>query len=154
VADTTVLLVGHGSRAPGANAEFEELVAAFRASEPGLRVEVAYIELARPLVAEALAALAPRTRRIVIVPLFLFASGHVKNDLPLAADSARARFPATEILVAPCLGVHPALVSLAWDRAAPPLSDEPSVRKRTLLLVLGAVRATPTRMATSARSLA
>jgi sirohydrochlorin ferrochelatase/(2Fe-2S) ferredoxin len=93
--------------------------------------------LARPLLADALDALAPVTRRIVIVPLFLFASGHVKNDLPLAADAARARFPATEILVAPSLGVHPALVSLAWDRAAPAISDDPSVRGRTILLVVG-----------------
>ena len=137
MADTTVLLIGHGSRESGANAELEALVAAFRATRPELRVELAYIELARPLVAEALEALAPETRRIVVVPLFLFASGHVKNDLPLAVDAARARFPATEIVIAPCLGVHPGLVSLAWDRAAPAIPEEPAARARTLLLVVG-----------------
>ncbi len=135
--DTTVLLIGHGSREPGANAELEALVSAYRAAHPELRVEVAYIELARPLVAEALEALAPQTRRIVLVPLFLFASGHVKNDLPLAVDAARTRFPATELAVAPCLGVHPALVAMAWDRVAPAIPEEPPARARTLLLVVG-----------------
>ncbi len=135
--DTTVLLIGHGSREPGANVELEELVAEYRAAHPALRVEVAYIELARPLVAEALAALAPETRRLVLVPLFVFAAGHVKNDLPLAVDEARARFPGTEMVVAPCLGVHPSLVSLAWDRASPAIPEDPAARAKTLLLVVG-----------------
>jgi len=137
VADTTVLLVGHGSRESSANAEFEALVATYRAAHPELRVEVAYIELAKPLVADALAALAPESRRLVVMPLFLFAAGHVKNDLPIAVDDARALFPATEIVVAPHLGVHPKLVSMAWDRIAPILPAEPAARAKTLLLVVG-----------------
>ena len=95
-------------------------------------MELAYVELAQPLVPAALEALAPDTRRIVVVPLFLFAAGHVKNDLPLAVDAARARFPATELLVAPCLGVHPSLISLAWDRVAPAIPEEPAARAKTL----------------------
>jgi sirohydrochlorin cobaltochelatase len=137
VVETAVLLVGHGSREAGANAELEALVSAFRASCPAFRVEVAYVELARPLVADALGALAPETRRIVVMPLFLFAAGHVKNDLPLAVDAARARFPATEIVIAPCLGVHPTLASIAWDRVAAAVPEEPAARAKTLLLVVG-----------------
>ena len=137
MADTTVLLIGHGSREAGANTELEALASAFRAAHSEYRVELAYIELARPLVAEALDSLSPETRRLVVLPLFLFASGHVKNDLPLAVDAARARFPATEIVVAPCLGVHPSLVSLAWDRVAYAIPEEPTARAKTLLLVVG-----------------
>jgi sirohydrochlorin cobaltochelatase len=135
--DTTVLLIGHGSRESGANVELEGLVDAFRAAHPELRVEVAYIELAKPLVADALDAIAPETRRLVLVPLFLFAAGHVKNDLPLAVDAARAKFPRTEIVIAPCLGVHPSLVAMAWDRAATAVPEDPAARAKTLLLVVG-----------------
>ncbi len=135
--DTTVLVVGHGSRENGANDELEALVATYRAAHPEHRVEVAYVELARPLVADALATLLPETRRLVVVPLFLFAAGHVKNDIPLAVDGARARFPGTDIVVAPHLGVHPALVSMAWDRVASAIPDDPAARARTLLLVVG-----------------
>jgi sirohydrochlorin cobaltochelatase len=137
VADTCVLLVGHGSRDAAANAELEALANAYRASRRDLRVEVAYLELARPLLPDALAMLAREARRVVLVPVFLFAAGHVKIDLPLAVQEARARFPSTSFVVAPHLGVHPALVSLAADRAetALPASDED--RRRALLLVVG-----------------
>jgi sirohydrochlorin ferrochelatase/(2Fe-2S) ferredoxin len=137
VADTCVLFIGHGSRDAGANPELEAVVSAYRASRPALRVEVAYIELATPLLANALAAIAPEVRQIVVVPLFLFAAGHVKNDLPLAVDHARRRFPSVHFAVAPCLGVHPSLVSIAYERAAAALPDDPLVRARTLLLVVG-----------------
>ncbi len=137
--DAYVLLVGHGSREPGANAEFEALAAAYGAARPHLDVEVAYVELARPLVAEALSSLAARagTRRIVVVPLFLFAAGHAKSDLPLLLDDARRRFPGVAIDAAPALGVHPSLVDVAYDRAAVALSGDAAVRARTLLLVVG-----------------
>jgi sirohydrochlorin cobaltochelatase len=137
VLHTTVLLVGHGSREERANAEVESLASRFRAAHPELQIHVAYIELAQPLLAAALTELAARTRRIVIVPLFLFASGHVKNDLPIATDAARSRFPNTELLIAPCLGVHPTMVAIAWDRVAAAIPQEASARARTLLLVVG-----------------
>ncbi len=135
--DVGVLLVGHGSRDAAANAELETLVAAYRASTPDARTEVAYIELARPLLSDALDAIAPTVRRLVVVPLFLFAAGHVKIDLPLAVDEARRRFPATSFVVARHLGVHPALVSLALARVEPLLPIREDERRRTLLLVVG-----------------
>jgi sirohydrochlorin ferrochelatase/(2Fe-2S) ferredoxin len=137
VADTCLLLVGHGSRDAGANAELESLASAYRASRRDVRVEVAYIELARPMLAEALAAIAPQARRVVLVPLFLFAAGHVKIDVPLALDEARAHFPATSFAVAPHLGVRPELVSLAVERAESVLPTAEQDRRRTLLLVVG-----------------
>ena len=137
VKDTCVLLIGHGSRDAGANAELDGVVSAYRASRPALRVEVAYLELATPLLADALAAIAPEVRRIVVVPLFLFAAGHVKNDLPLAVAHARREHPSVQFAVAPCLGVHPSLIAIAYERAAIELSDDPLVRARTLLLVVG-----------------
>jgi sirohydrochlorin cobaltochelatase len=135
--DTAVLLVGHGSREPDGNAEFEAVVASYRAARPELRVESAYIELARPLLAEAIDAIALAARRIVIVPLFLFSSGHVKNDIPLAVDAARRRFPHVELVAAPALGVHPALVSIAWSRASTVMTTDAASPEKTLLLVVG-----------------
>jgi sirohydrochlorin ferrochelatase/(2Fe-2S) ferredoxin len=137
VQSDAIILVGHGSREGGANDEFEALAQSYRASRPGARVETAYIELARPLLPDALAALATEVGRLVVVPLFLFAAGHVKNDLPLAVADARRRFPNATILVAPALGVHPRLIELAAARAEPALGDDVRVRAKTLLLVVG-----------------
>ncbi|WP_394825075.1 CbiX/SirB N-terminal domain-containing protein [Pendulispora albinea] len=136
-ADTCVLLVGHGSRNPEANAEFESLADVYRQARTDLAVQIGYIELARPLVPEALAMAARMARRVAVVPLFLFSAGHVKNDLPLAIDEARRRFPSRTFAVAPALGVHPSLVAMAHDRVAPLLSDDAAQRARTMLLVAG-----------------
>ncbi len=89
----SVLILGHGSRRPASNAQFEELARRWRARRPDLRVAHAYIELCDPLLPEGLAALAPGSDRVTVLPLFLFAAGHVKGDVPEALSEAQARFP-------------------------------------------------------------
>ena len=135
--DDCVLLIGHGSREAASNAEFEAIASAYRRAQPHLRVETAYVELASPLVAEALESLAGRMPSLTVVPVFLFAAGHVKNDLPLAVAEARRAHPDCCITVAPALGVHPSLAELAHERAAAWLPSEPTARAKTLLLVVG-----------------
>lgn len=135
--DTGLLLIGHGSRDDASNAEFEALVAEYREARPGVVVEHGYIELATPYLADALSALAARVSRVAVVPLFLFAAGHVKNDIPLALQKARAEHPGVRFSAARHLGVHPALVELAFERAAPALPADPAARGRTALVVVG-----------------
>jgi sirohydrochlorin ferrochelatase/(2Fe-2S) ferredoxin len=127
--------VGHGSRDPTANQEFEAFAAAYREARPGAQVVVGCIDLARPLLAEALATAAASSPRVLVVPLFLFAAGHVKNDVPLAVDAARRRFPDTTFSVAPHLGVHPALAEVAFARAEVALGDAAARGKSVVLLV-------------------
>lgn len=134
---TSVLILGHGSRRPRANAEFEALVAAFRRRHPAVDVAHAYIELAAPLLDEALAAAAARADRVLVVPLFLFAAGHVKDDVPRALQRARSAFPAVRFDAAPALGVHRAMSDVALARLAgalPMLAPETS---GTALVVVG-----------------
>ena len=118
---TAVLILGHGSRSAAANAEFEAFVGAYRLARPGLHVAHAYIELALPLLGEALAGLAKGADHVVVLPLFLVAAGHVKHDLAEAVSQARRDFPAVRFTAARPLGVHPGLVDLALERALPAL---------------------------------
>src|SRR6266700_1161890 len=119
---TAILIVGHGSREIRANVEFEELVAAYRATvdERGQAVTIAhaYVELAQPLLDEALSSLASSHRRIVVIPLFLFLVGHAKNDIPIALARARAAHPDVDFLSGRELGVHPTLLEIAFERGA------------------------------------
>jgi sirohydrochlorin cobaltochelatase len=133
----TILILGHGSRRPRANAEFEALVARFSARRPAREVGHAYIELAEPLLADGLAAAARAAERVTVLPLFLFAAGHVKGDLPAALAEARRRSPATRFEAAPALGVDPALVALALARAAAAVPPEGAEAARTVLLAVG-----------------
>jgi len=132
---TGLLIVGHGSRDPNANVEFESLVDAYRAARPDLDVAHGYVELARPSLATALRELAQRTDSVVVLPLFLFAAGHVKNDIPLALSQMRQEFPAVRFTVANALGVHPNLVALAFERARAALESVREVAKTAVVVV-------------------
>ncbi len=137
MSDTSVVLLGHGSRDPAANEEHEGLAQAYRNRRPDLRITTAYVELGRPLLADALQEAAASAKRVIVVPLFLFWAGHVKNDVPLALWEARRRFPDVTFAASQALGVHPSLVEVAWERAATAVSEDAGERARTLLLVVG-----------------
>lgn len=134
---TAVLILGHGSRVARANAEFEALVAAFRARRPDLDVAHAYIELAAPLLADGLSRAAGRAERVVLLPLFLLAAGHVKDDVPEALAAARAAFPGTRFEAARVLGAVNGMADLALARAAERLPLRGPEAARTALLVVG-----------------
>jgi sirohydrochlorin ferrochelatase len=130
---TAILVLGHGSRRARANEEFELLVSRFRARRPDLDVAHAYIELASPLLQEGLAQLAPRADRVVVVPLFLFAAGHVKEDVPRSLAAARAGFPSVRFEATRPLGVHRAMVELALLHARDALAPGASAAETVLL---------------------
>jgi sirohydrochlorin ferrochelatase/(2Fe-2S) ferredoxin len=132
---TGLLIVGHGSRDSNANAEFESLVAAYRAARPDIDVTHGYVELARPSLATALGDLAQRGDSVVVLPLFLFAAGHVKNDIPLALSQARQDFPSVRFTVTNALGVHPNLVELAFERARTALDGARDPAKTAVVVV-------------------
>ncbi|GAB3317373.1 ferredoxin [Haloplanus rallus] len=113
--DDAVLLVGHGSRREKSNEQVRTLAADLEA-ELDLPVDAAYLELADPPIGEAIETLAPACRTLTVVPLSLFGASHVKNDVPLAVQTARARHDDLTIHYGSHLGVHPSLVDLLDDR--------------------------------------
>ena len=132
---TGVLIVGHGSRDPNANLEFESVVATYRMRRSDLDVAHGYVELASPSLATAIGDLARRVKSVVVLPLFLFASGHVKNDIPLVLARAREDFPAVRFTVTNALGVHPNLIELAFVRAQTALEDAAEAAKTAVVVV-------------------
>jgi sirohydrochlorin ferrochelatase/(2Fe-2S) ferredoxin len=134
---TRVVVVGHGSREASANSELEAFVAAWAARRPDLDVRAGYVELARPTLDEALESAGRDSLTdgapVVALPLFLFASGHVKNDLPLALERVRARFPLVRFSAARALGVDPSLCEVMHERAA----IDPDRASKTAVVVVG-----------------
>ncbi|MFP4625673.1 MAG: CbiX/SirB N-terminal domain-containing protein [Natronomonas sp.] len=113
--EDAVLLVGHGSRRRKSNEQVRTLAAKLE-DELSLPVDVAYIELEDPPISDAIEALAPSCRTLTVVPLSLFGASHVKNDLPLAVQTARTRHENLSIYYGAHLGVHPSLVELLDER--------------------------------------
>jgi sirohydrochlorin cobaltochelatase len=132
---TGLLIVGHGSREAGANVEFERVVAAYRERRPELRVAHGYVELAQPPLRQALSLLCAEVEQVLVLPLFLFAAGHVKNDIPLALEQARRDHPRTRLTASPALGVHAGLVELAYERLRPAIEAARDPGKTAVIVV-------------------
>jgi sirohydrochlorin ferrochelatase/(2Fe-2S) ferredoxin len=114
--DEAVLLVGHGSRRERSNEAVRELAADLE-RRLGLPVDAAFLELAEPAIADGIAGLASTVSRLSVVQLSLFAASHVKNDVPLAIEAARATHEDLRVHAGRHLGVHPALVDVVDARA-------------------------------------
>ncbi len=141
--DEGVLICGHGSREGEAVREFADFARTLAGQLAPLPVEHAFLEFARPTIAEGLDALVKRgVRRVRALPLLLFAAGHVKNDIPSVLNEYRARHKDIDIRYGRELGIDPKLLRAATARIeeAIALADArlgPVARADTLLLTVG-----------------
>jgi sirohydrochlorin cobaltochelatase len=134
-----LLIAGHGSRDPEGIAEFLELARHFATYDPGLPLEIAFLEFARPTIQEGIDRLLARgAKRIVVLPGVLMAAGHAKNDMASEVRLARQRHPGCEILMGRALDVEPRLLQLCHLRYQEALADRPAIPpSETLLLLVG-----------------
>ncbi|MDG5776328.1 sirohydrochlorin chelatase [Haloarculaceae archaeon H-GB2-1] len=115
--DEAVLLVGHGSRREESNEQVRELAVDLE-DHLGLPVDTGFIELEQPGINDAIDQLASAVSEISVVHLSLFAAGHVKNDVPVALETARAEHPELTIRNGSHLGIHPSILDLLDERAS------------------------------------
>ncbi len=120
-----LLVVGHGTRSADGQREFWLVVSQIARELPGIAVEGGFLEMGEPSIAAAMQRLSDRgAEQVVVAPLLLFAAGHVKRDIPLAAARAAARCRLS-LLLAPALGCHPLLVELSALRFQQALGPHP-----------------------------
>jgi sirohydrochlorin cobaltochelatase len=134
---TAVVVIGHGSRDPRGNAEFESLVDLYRQANPNVDVTHGYVEIASPSIKDVLAIAAAEHSTVVVLPLFLFAAGHLKNDIPLAIAETRTHFPHVRFDSARELGVHSYLIELAFARAQTSLPPSEGAWNKTAVILVG-----------------
>ena len=116
---TDLLLVGHGSRDPGRGQGVRRAARPRRGSaSEGRRVGGGFLELADPPIDDAVDALvADGADDVVAVPYVLFGAGHLKDDGPAVLGRARRRHPDVRFRLARDLGIHPAVLDVAEERA-------------------------------------
>ncbi|MCS7259865.1 MAG: sirohydrochlorin chelatase [Anaerolineae bacterium] len=108
------LLVGHGSRRAEAIAQFNRFVVDFAALS-GQPAHSCFLELAEPDMASGLERAAQEAGAggtVVVLPIFLGAANHEKNDVATAIQWARQRFSEVAFRYATPLGPHAKLVDL------------------------------------------
>ncbi|BAL26225.1 sirohydrochlorin chelatase [Azoarcus sp. KH32C] len=107
-----VILFGHGARDPEWARPLQRTREQLLSLSPGLQVELAFLELMRPTLAEAIDDVIARgASRVVVVPMFIAQGGHVKSDVPVLITAARARHPACEVRLALPVGEDDSVIA-------------------------------------------
>ncbi|MGN6606974.1 MAG: sirohydrochlorin chelatase [Jatrophihabitans sp.] len=121
-----LLVVAHGTASPAGAATTRALVDAVRAARREIRVDLCFLDVIGPTLAESLDA-----SPTVVVPLLLSTGFHVQSDIP----AATAGHPATR--VAAHLGPHPLVLDAVADRLAAARTQQPA---STFLVAAGSSR--------------
>ena len=120
-----LLLFAHGARDPRWAEPFEAVAARARTHQPTWLVQLAFLELMTPSLRDAGHALAAAgCERVDVVPLFLGAGGHVRNDLPVLLDELRAAHPGVRWQLQRAIGEQDGVIDAMARAAAFNLSDD------------------------------
>ena len=115
---TGFVVFAHGSSIASANQAVRRVAEEFARAGGYALVEPAFLEQAQPDLAGAVAHLAARgARRIVVIPYFLTLGLHLQRDLPRIVGALEGIHPGVEIFVTPPLDGHPGLLAVLLDRA-------------------------------------
>ena len=107
-----LILFAHGARDARWAEPFEAIAARVRQADPGRRVEIAFLELMTPDLAEAAQrAAAAGATRIDVVPLFLGTGGHLRKDLPPLVEGLRGAHPRLDIRLHEAIGENEAVIA-------------------------------------------
>ncbi|VAX08101.1 Sirohydrochlorin cobaltochelatase CbiX(long) [hydrothermal vent metagenome] len=116
ILNSTVLLVGHGSRNSEGNHEIDRFATHWHEQNADWHIETCFIEFAEVLLDAGLdnAAkhAASHNQKVIVVPLILNAAGHVKMEIPHFIDAARTRHPEVEFIYARHLGAGEAILTI------------------------------------------
>ncbi|WET81492.1 sirohydrochlorin chelatase [Amycolatopsis sp. QT-25] len=114
-----LVAVAHGSRDPRSAATIRALLDVSRALAPGIDIRESFLDLSRPLLADALRGLyAEGHREVVVVPLLLGVAYHARVDLPALVAEVTADCPGLDVRVSGVLGIDPLIEAVALDRLA------------------------------------
>lgn len=102
---TGLILFAHGARDPEWAAPFVRIRSLVAASRPALAVELAFLEIMTPSLADAVQRMAiDGIEDITVAPLFMAQGGHLKRDVPHLLDGIREHHPGLELRLLPPIG--------------------------------------------------
>ncbi|MGA8993112.1 MAG: sirohydrochlorin chelatase [Nocardioidaceae bacterium] len=133
-----LVALAHGSRDPRSAATIKDLVGEVRDLRPDLRVEPAFLELAKPsfdVVVDRL--VRAGYDEIVVVPLLLSAAHHARVDVPEAMAQASSRHPGLRLRASEVLGLEPVFLEVL-DRRLRAALRQARVRELDALVLAGA----------------
>ncbi len=133
MSNPAVLVVGHGSPNPLANRQFKKLVQTYQKRHPSWKIRLGFLELSEPSISQGLDLLIKSSKEISILPVFLFAAGHMKKDIPQIVSDFQKKHPQVQIKIAQALGPDPYMAELAYER----VKSVQMKQTKTIALVVG-----------------
>lgn len=110
---TAIVLFAHGSRDPLWHRPMQAVATQITAQAPQTPVACAYLELSTPDLATVVDQLvAQGAQTIRVLPLFLGAGKHAREDLPRLVAEQQVRYPGIAFDLRPSVGEDPRLVAL------------------------------------------
>lgn len=151
-----LLVVGHGSRVPQAVDQFHQFIDVL-AERVDLPVSSCFLELVDPDMATGLTAAATEVGpggQVLVLPLFLGAAGHLKNDVAVSVQWARAQFSGVTFRYGTALGPHAKLIDLLELRVQEAFAAKPKTLPpaESIVLVIGRGSSDPTSNSEIARA--
>ncbi len=108
-----IVLFGHGSRDPLWRLPMENVAVRLRAAQPDVPVRCAFLELEQPDLGTAAGELvAAGASEITIVPMFLGAGRHAREDLPALVRQMQAARPDVRFVLQRPVGEDPRVLEL------------------------------------------
>ena len=114
-----LILFGHGARDARWREPFDRLASLWKAQQPGVLVELAFLELMQPSLEGAITPLlAAGATEVVVVPVFFGQGGHLRNDFPVLLSACREKFPTIALSTTPAVGEDEAVLQAIVDFGA------------------------------------
>ncbi|MDN5894892.1 MAG: sirohydrochlorin chelatase [Nocardioides sp.] len=143
MAAPALIALAHGSRDPRSSDTITALVNEVRSMRPDLRIEPAFLELAKPSFAQVVSRLVRAGHdEIVVVPLLLSDAYHAKVDVPSAVADQTAKHAGLRIRVTDILGLEQAFLEVLDLRLRAALKDA-RVRELDALVLAAAGSSDP-----------
>lgn len=119
-----LILLAHGARDAHWVLPFKDVARRVRADSPSITVKLAYLEFIEPDLIHVARRLAQTgCTHIDVVPLFLGAGGHVRQDVPMLLTRLRAEHPLVNWRLHPAIGEADSVIQAIADAAVALLRD-------------------------------
>jgi precorrin-8X/cobalt-precorrin-8 methylmutase len=130
--DETIILMGHGSRVPGAGRDMEEVAQRLKDKYGYPRVEICFISRLGPHFPEIFEKCVNQgAKKVLAIPYFLHEGLHLLLDIPEMMQKEASKFPHVKLILGRSLGFDEGLVDLV-ERRIEESKDLLDVRDLTL----------------------
>ena len=117
VENEAIILMGHGSRVPGAGKDMEEVTRRLKENYGYPWVEICFISRLGPHFSEVFEKCVNRgVKKVLVIPYFLHAGLHLRLDIPEMMQKEAKKFPNVKLTLGKSLGFGEGLVSLVKQR--------------------------------------